>query len=77
MAMDIENIVANTVLVKARHLGDRGRSKKWKEMLRLPPVAQCLWLRDELGKYVGGEGLLGTGGKCIFCQLAMVFAGFN
>ena len=46
-------------------------------MLRLPPVAQCLWLRDELGKYVGGEGLLGTGGKCIFCQLAMVFAGFN
>jgi hypothetical protein len=48
MAMDIENIVANTVLVKARHLGDRGRSKKWKEMLRLPPVAQCLWLRDEL-----------------------------
>ena len=30
--------------------GDRGRSKKWKEMLKLPPVANTLCLRDELGK---------------------------
>lgn len=48
MAMELENIVANTVLVKAREVGERGRSKKWKEMLRLPPVAQCLCLRDEI-----------------------------
>jgi len=47
MAMELENIVANTVYIKARE-GDRGRSKKWKEMLRLPPVAQCLCLRDEI-----------------------------
>lgn len=47
MAMELENIVANTVYIKARE-GDRGRSKKWKEMLRLPPVAHCLHLRDEL-----------------------------
>ena len=33
-----------------RSVGDRGRSKKWKEMLRLPPVAQCLCLRDEIGE---------------------------
>ena len=38
--------------------GDRGRSKKWKEMLRLPPVAHCLHLRDELGEW-GGEGVRG------------------
>ena len=30
--------------------GDRGRSKKWREILKLPPVAQCLGLRDEIGK---------------------------
>ena len=49
--------------------GDRGRSKKWKEMLRLPPVAQCLCLRDEIGEgrwgecrwRVGGQGLGGGG----------------
>lgn len=34
-----------------RSVGDRGRSKKWKEMLRLPPVAQCLCLRDEIGEW--------------------------
>ena len=30
--------------------GDRGRSKKWKELLKLPAVAQCLCLRDEIGE---------------------------
>lgn len=29
--------------------GDRGRSKKWKEMLKLPPVAQCLCLKEDIG----------------------------
>ena len=38
-------------------VGDRGRSKKWKEMLRLPPVAQCLCLRDEIGEGEGGNAL--------------------
>lgn len=36
-------------------VGDRGRSKKWKEMLRLPLVAQCLCLRDEIGERCEGE----------------------
>ena len=30
--------------------GTRGRSKKWKELLKLPPVSQCLYLKDEIGK---------------------------
>ena len=29
--------------------GDRGRSRKWKEMLKPPPVAQCLYLKDDIG----------------------------
>lgn len=32
--------------------GDRGRSKKWKDMLKLPPVANTLCLRDEIGKWL-------------------------
>ncbi|XP_053560170.1 G protein-coupled receptor kinase 4 isoform X2 [Bombina bombina] len=49
--MEIENIVANTVLLKAREGGGgkrNGRSKKWKEMLRLPHISQC----DELRRTV-------------------------
>ncbi|XP_058630421.1 G protein-coupled receptor kinase 4 isoform X3 [Onychostoma macrolepis] len=46
--MEIENIVANTVLLKAREGGGgkrNGRSKKWKEMLKLPHVSLCEELR--------------------------------
>ncbi|KAK1175490.1 G protein-coupled receptor kinase 4-like isoform X1 [Acipenser oxyrinchus oxyrinchus] len=46
--MEIENIVANTVLLKAREGGGgkrNGRSKKWKEMLRLPHISLCEELR--------------------------------
>ncbi|XP_072904014.1 G protein-coupled receptor kinase 5-like [Hemitrygon akajei] len=46
--MELENIVANTVLLKAREGGGgkrKGRSKKWREMLRLPHISQCEELR--------------------------------
>ncbi|RMC14401.1 hypothetical protein DUI87_09497 [Hirundo rustica rustica] len=43
--MEIENIVANTVLLKAREGKRSGRSKKWKEMLKLPPVSHCEGIR--------------------------------
>ncbi|XP_048464851.1 G protein-coupled receptor kinase 5 isoform X1 [Rhincodon typus] len=42
--MELENIVANTVLLKAREGGGgkrKGKSKKWKEILRFPHVSQC------------------------------------
>ncbi|XP_063166935.1 G protein-coupled receptor kinase 5-like [Candoia aspera] len=47
--MELENIVANTVLLKAREGGGgkrKGRSKKWREILRFPHISQC----DELRK---------------------------
>ena len=31
-------------------LGDRGRTKKWKEALRLPLVSECMQLKDEIGR---------------------------
>ncbi|XP_051883174.1 G protein-coupled receptor kinase 5-like isoform X1 [Pristis pectinata] len=42
--MELENIVANTVLLKAREGGGgkrKGKSKKWKEILRFPHITQC------------------------------------
>uniref|UniRef100_A0A8C6VHG7 G protein-coupled receptor kinase n=1 Tax=Naja naja TaxID=35670 RepID=A0A8C6VHG7_NAJNA len=47
--MELENIVANTVLLKAREGGGgkrKGRSKKWREILKFPHISQC----DELRK---------------------------
>ncbi|XP_005666562.1 G protein-coupled receptor kinase 4 isoform X3 [Sus scrofa] len=51
--MELENILANSLLLKARQGGrskKSGRSKKWREMLRLPPVSQCSELRQSLEK---------------------------
>ncbi|KAL4635995.1 G protein-coupled receptor kinase 5-like isoform X1 [Arapaima gigas] len=49
--MDLENIVANTVLLKAREGGGgkrKGRSKKWREILRFPHISQCVELRNSI-----------------------------
>ncbi|XP_075705676.1 G protein-coupled receptor kinase 5-like [Rhinoderma darwinii] len=46
--MELENIVANTVLLKAREGGGgkrKGKSKKWKEILKFPHISQCEELR--------------------------------
>ncbi|XP_016863545.1 G protein-coupled receptor kinase 4 isoform X14 [Homo sapiens] len=51
--MELENIVANSLLLKARQGGygkKSGRSKKWKEILTLPPVSQCSELRHSIEK---------------------------
>ncbi|XP_034072053.1 G protein-coupled receptor kinase 5-like isoform X2 [Gymnodraco acuticeps] len=40
--MEIESMVANSALIKAREGGSRGRSYKWKEMLRLNHISQCM-----------------------------------
>ncbi|XP_051794728.1 G protein-coupled receptor kinase 5 [Acanthochromis polyacanthus] len=40
--MEIESIVANSALVRAREGGgSKGRSGKWREMLRFPHISQC------------------------------------
>nr|XP_019960974.1 PREDICTED: G protein-coupled receptor kinase 5-like [Paralichthys olivaceus] len=49
--MELENIVANTVLLKAREGGGgkrKGRSKKWKEILRFPHISQCTDLGNSI-----------------------------
>uniref|UniRef100_A0A915EUQ6 G protein-coupled receptor kinase n=1 Tax=Ditylenchus dipsaci TaxID=166011 RepID=A0A915EUQ6_9BILA len=48
--MEIENIVANTVYIKARESGGqkKGKSKKWKNYLQFPHYTQCLGLRSEI-----------------------------
>jgi len=48
--MEIENIVANTVYIKARESGGqkKGKSKKWKTYLQFPHYKQCLYLKCEV-----------------------------
>ncbi|XP_036920359.1 G protein-coupled receptor kinase 6 isoform X2 [Sturnira hondurensis] len=49
--MELENIVANTVLLKAREGGSgnrKGKSKKWRQMLQFPHISQCEELRLSL-----------------------------
>ncbi|VDM45150.1 unnamed protein product, partial [Toxocara canis] len=48
--MEIENIVANTVYIKARESGGqkKGKSKKWKNYLQFPHYSECLYLRSEI-----------------------------
>lgn len=51
--MELENIVANTVLLKAREGGGgnrKGKSKKWKQMLQFPHVSLCEDLRQTTEK---------------------------
>uniref|UniRef100_A0A8K9X6M6 G protein-coupled receptor kinase n=1 Tax=Oncorhynchus mykiss TaxID=8022 RepID=A0A8K9X6M6_ONCMY len=51
--MELENIVANTVLLKAREGGGgkrKGRSKKWKEILRFPHISQCAELGNSIDR---------------------------
>uniref|UniRef100_A0A3Q3WJV9 G protein-coupled receptor kinase n=1 Tax=Mola mola TaxID=94237 RepID=A0A3Q3WJV9_MOLML len=47
--MEIESMVANSVLVRARTgAGIKGRSWKWKDILRFPQVSQCVDLAANL-----------------------------
>ncbi|XP_071539196.1 G protein-coupled receptor kinase 2 isoform X2 [Panulirus ornatus] len=49
--MELENIVANTVYLKAREGGsdsNKGKSKKWRKLLQFPHISQCLDLKNKL-----------------------------
>ncbi|KAM5283811.1 G protein-coupled receptor kinase 4 isoform 3-T3 [Hipposideros larvatus] len=51
--MELENLVANSLLLRARQGGygkKSGRSKRWREMLKLPPHSQCSELRHSIEK---------------------------
>ncbi|XP_031551114.1 G protein-coupled receptor kinase 5-like [Actinia tenebrosa] len=51
--MELENIVANTVYIKARESKNKGRSKKWKELLRFPHYTLCV--KDEFRSQIPQE----------------------
>ncbi|XP_064084755.1 G protein-coupled receptor kinase 2-like isoform X1 [Macrobrachium nipponense] len=49
--MELENIVANTVYLKAREGGsdsNKGKSKKWRKLLQFPHISQCLDLKSKI-----------------------------
>ncbi|XP_077991922.1 G protein-coupled receptor kinase 5-like [Glandiceps talaboti] len=51
--MELENIVANTVLLKAREGGGgkrKGKSKKWKQILKFPHISICHDQRNKLAE---------------------------
>ncbi|XP_045512234.1 G protein-coupled receptor kinase 2 isoform X1 [Pieris brassicae] len=49
--MELENIVANTVYLKAREGGsdsNKGKSKKWRKILQFPHISQCLDIKTTI-----------------------------
>jgi len=49
--MELENIVANTVYLKAREGGsdsNKGKSKKWRKILQFPHISQCIELVNKI-----------------------------
>ncbi|XP_076033447.1 G protein-coupled receptor kinase 2 isoform X2 [Oratosquilla oratoria] len=49
--MELENIVANTVYLKAREGGsdsNKGKSKKWKKLLQFPHISHCVDLKNKI-----------------------------
>ena len=49
--MELENIVANTVYLKAREGGpdnSKGRSKKWRKLLAFPHISACSEVEEAL-----------------------------
>jgi len=73
--MELENIVANTVYLKAREggpEGSKGRSKKWKKLLTFPHISECIPLGDNLKSdnygYIVGEQPIGATLFREFCQ---------
>ncbi|XP_065078554.1 G protein-coupled receptor kinase 2 [Ochlerotatus camptorhynchus] len=49
--MELENIVANTVYLKAREGGsdsNKGKSKKWRKILQFPHISQCIDLKSKI-----------------------------
>lgn len=49
--MELENIVANTVYLKAREGGGgkrKGKSKKWKQILKFPHISTCLDIKNKI-----------------------------
>lgn len=72
--MELENIVANTVYIKAREGGGgkrKGKSRKWKEILQFPHISQCLDIKNKISliyKYIVEQQPVGHKLFWQFCQ---------
>lgn len=72
--MELENIVANTVYLKAREGGsdsNKGKSKKWRKILQFPHISQCINLKDKLDisyGYVIDQQPIGRELFRLFCE---------
>ncbi|XP_046372107.1 G protein-coupled receptor kinase 5-like [Haliotis rufescens] len=78
--MELENIVANTVYLKAREGGGgkrKGKSKKWKQILRFPHISQCMDMKTKIPmtyKYLVEQQPIGRELFRLFCVKKPVFA---
>ncbi|KAK3590168.1 hypothetical protein CHS0354_041222 [Potamilus streckersoni] len=72
--MELENIVANTVYLKAREGGGgkrKGKSKKWKQILKFPHISQCIDLKNKFPmtyKYIVEQQPIGKLLFRMFCS---------
>ncbi|XP_065921052.1 G protein-coupled receptor kinase 5-like [Dysidea avara] len=73
--LELESIAADRSLVKARLHGEgskaKGRSRKWKEMLKFPGVAQAMSLDREINKdftYIVDSQPIGENLFKLYCQ---------
>ncbi|XP_007889637.2 G protein-coupled receptor kinase 6 isoform X2 [Callorhinchus milii] len=69
--MELENIVANTVLLKAREGGGgkrKGKSKKWQQMLQFPHISLCEELRLTIDKDYNNLCIRQPIGRLLFRQ---------
>ncbi|XP_067656914.1 G protein-coupled receptor kinase 5-like [Haliotis asinina] len=78
--MELENIVANTVYLKAREGGGgkrKGKSKKWKQILRFPHISQCMDMKTKIPmtyKYLVEQQPIGRELFRLFCVKKPAFA---
>lgn len=77
--MELENIVANTVYLKAREGGGgkrKGKSKKWKQILRFPHISQCEGIKNKISlsyKYIVEQQPIGRELFRQFCETKIEF----
>ncbi|ELT97717.1 hypothetical protein CAPTEDRAFT_149351 [Capitella teleta] len=77
--MELENIVANTVYLKAREGGGgkrKGKSKKWKQILRFPHISICLDIKNKIPltyKYIIEQQPIGRALFRHFCETKVAF----
>lgn len=81
--MELENIVANTVYLKAREGGgdsNKGKSKKWKKILQFPHITECLDLKDRIDvryQYVVDGQPIGRLLFRQFCEVSPKYQRYN